>query len=203
VITASDRAQADLALLARIARRDSSAIGELYDRHARLLFSLIGRIVRDDGEAEDILQEVLLRVWEKADTYDPVLGTPTAWLVRIARNRAIDRIRALRSRPAAQPADELPPPSPCDELDSSPERWAAHGEQQRAIAAALKQIPGDQRLLIEQAFFQGYTQSELAARFKLPLGTVKTRIRTGMLSMRRHLQHLSDSESPPGDAYGQ
>jgi RNA polymerase sigma-70 factor (ECF subfamily) len=193
VIATSDRAQADLALLARLARRDSSAVGELYDRHSRFLFSLILRIVRDEGEAEDILQEVLLRVWDKADTYDPELGTPTAWLVRIARNRAIDRVRALQSRPVAAPLEGGPPLVVVDEaLDTSPEQSAVHGEQRQAIAAALGEIPDEQRILIEQAFFQGYTQSELAARFKLPLGTVKTRIRTGMLSMRKNLLHLSD-----------
>jgi len=111
--------------------------------------------VRDSGEAEDVLQEVFLRLWEKAETYDPVLGSPMAWLVRIARNRAIDRVRA-----------------------------------RRALRDALARLTREQRVLIEHAFFLGYTQSELAARFKLPLGTVKTRIRTGMLAMREQLQRL-------------
>jgi RNA polymerase sigma-70 factor (ECF subfamily) len=203
VIGTSDRTQADLTLLERIARRDGSAVGELYDRHSQLLYSLIDRIVRDDGEAEDILQEVVLRVWEKAETYDPALGTPTAWLVRIARNRAIDRVRARQSRPVTHPSEEVLPLVTVDEdLAPGPERSAAHAEQQQAIEAALRQIPDEQRVLIEQAFFEGYTQSELAARFKLPLGTVKTRIRSGMLSMRKHLQHLSDREPRPREAYG-
>jgi RNA polymerase sigma-70 factor (ECF subfamily) len=203
VAATSDRAQTDLALLVRISRRDPSAVGELYDAHSRLLFSLILRIVRDEGEAEDVLQEVLLRIWEKADTYDPVLGTPTAWLVRIARNRAIDRVRTRLSQPVAVPSEEVPPLVVVDEgLDLSPERAALQGERHQAIAAALRQIPGEQRVLIEQAFFQGYTQSELAARFNLPLGTVKTRIRTGMLAMRKHLLHLSDRDIRPGAVYG-
>jgi RNA polymerase sigma-70 factor (ECF subfamily) len=190
---AMDEAQrADLELLERIAMRDTSAVAALYDRHARTLYSLVHHILRDSGEAEDVLQEVFLRVWEKAATYDSVLGSPTAWIVRIARNRAIDRVRARRSRPVIQSPDEssddrlieLAGPAP------NPERATSESEQQRALAAALSRLAPEQRVLIEQAFFMGYTQSELAERFRLPLGTVKTRIRTGMLAMREHLQHL-------------
>jgi RNA polymerase sigma-70 factor (ECF subfamily) len=191
MVTPTDRAHADFALMVRIAGRDASAVGELYDRHSRVLFALICRILRDEGESEDVLQEVFLRVWDKAESYDPVLGSPTAWLVRIARNRAIDRIRARQARPASQSADETLNVVPADEQGTpDPERSAALSEEQRAIAEALSRIPPEQRILIEQAFFQGYTQSELAAKFQLPLGTVKTRIRTGMIAMRDHLQHL-------------
>ena len=190
-MVSSDRANADLALLERIARRDTTAVAELYDRHSRVVFALICRIVRDEGEAEDVLQEVFLRVWDKAESYDAVLGTPMAWLVRIARNRAIDRIRSRQARPATQPTDEILELVPADESAApDPEATASQSEEQRAIAAALRRIPAEQRVLIEQAFFHGYTQSELAAKFNLPLGTVKTRIRTGMIAMRDHLQHL-------------
>jgi RNA polymerase sigma-70 factor, ECF subfamily len=191
MVTRPDQVHADLALLTRIAQRDASAIGELYDRHSRVVFALVCRILRDEGESEDVLQEVFLRVWDKAESYDPVLGSPTAWLIRIARNRAIDRIRARQARPATQSADEtLNLVAADDEASPDPERSAALSEQQRAIVEALSRIPPEQRMLIEQAFFHGYTQSELAERFKLPLGTVKTRIRTGMIAMRDHLQHL-------------
>ena len=182
----------DLELLERIAMRDSSAVAALYDRHSRTLYSLIHHILRDSGEAEDVLQEVFLRVWEKAATYDPALGSPTAWLVRIARNRAIDRVRSRRSRPVTESTDDrvderpFEPPAPTPD----PERAARECEQQQALTGALSQLAPEQRVLIEQAFFMGYTQSELATRFSLPLGTVKTRIRTGMLAMRGHLQHL-------------
>lgn len=181
----------DLVLLERIARRETAAVGELYDRHGRVLFGLICRILRDEGDAEDVLQEVFLRVWDKAETYDAVLGTPLAWLVRIARNRAIDRLRARHARPSWN-ADDAPlagiPADP--DRTPGPDRLAALGEQQRAIVAALQQLPREQRLLIEEAFFGGYTQSELATKHQLPLGTVKTRIRTGMMAMRELLQHV-------------
>jgi RNA polymerase sigma-70 factor (ECF subfamily) len=175
-----------------VVARDASAVAALHDRHARVLYSLILRIVGDEGEAEDVLQDVFLRLWQKADTYDPVLGSPIAWLVRIARNRAIDRVRARRARPVTAPVDEgvdrrlldVAAPAP------TPEGITRETEERRALQGALARLTPEQRVLIEEAFYRGYTQSELAERFKLPLGTVKTRIRTGMLAMREHLQHL-------------
>ena len=191
-MNADEALRADLDLLERIAMRDASAVGLLYDRHARALYSLVHHILRDSSEAEDVLQEVFLRIWEKAATYDPVLGSPMAWLVRIARNRAIDRVRSRRSRPVTQSADETLDDRLFDTAAPglNPERATSESEQQRALAGALSRLAPEQRVLIEHAFFMGYTQSELAERFSLPLGTVKTRIRTGMLAMREHLQHL-------------
>jgi RNA polymerase sigma-70 factor (ECF subfamily) len=182
---------ADLELLNRIAKRDADAVAGLYDRHARVLYGLIHRILRDDGDAEDVLQEVFLRVWDKAETYDVALGSPMAWLVRIARNRAIDQLRSRQARPATQPEPAALASAAVDEqITPGPERAAALSEEQRAIAHALNLLATEQRVLIEDAFFLGLTHSELAAKFNLPLGTVKTRIRTGMIAMRDHLQHL-------------
>ena len=188
-VQTSGNVEADLALFDRIARRDASAVGELYDRHSRVLHGLIWRILRDTSEAEEVLQDVFVRVWKKADSYDAVLGTPLAWLVRIARNCAIIRLRARRARPVSTDDDEALATIRADEASSpSPERLAWTSEQGRAIRAALDALLPEQRVLIEHAFFLGYTQSELAERFELPLGTVKTRVRTGMLAMREHLQ---------------
>ena len=179
-----DESRADIALITRIVARDADAVGELYDRHSRLLFGLILRIVRDRSEAEEILQEVFVQVWTRAETYNVALGTPAAWLVRVARNRAIARFRANSVRARTIEATPAPPPV------ESPEARAAMSEQQRAVARALDALPPEQRELIECAYFMGLTQSELADRFGLPLGTVKTRVRTGMMSLRRELQHL-------------
>ncbi len=173
---------ADIAILARIVRRDERAVGELYDRHHRLLFGLILRILRDRSEAEEILQEVFMQVWTRAETYNVSLGSPAGWLVRIARNRAIDRLRANAVRLRA--VEEAPV---AVEQAVTPEMHVTQTEQQRAVACALDALPPEQRVLIEQAYFLGLTQSELAERFKLPLGTVKTRIRTGMLALREQL----------------
>ncbi len=179
----SDEARADLALLNRVVARDESAIGELYDRHSRLLYGLILRILRDRGEAEEVLQEVFLQVWTRAETYKAELGAPAAWLVRIARNRSIDRFRANSVRSRTVEATPLPPPV------ETPETRAAMSEQQRAVKRALQALPPEQRQLIEEAYFSGLTQSELAERFGLPLGTVKTRVRTGLMTLRRELQN--------------
>jgi len=177
-------AHADILLLDRIARRDAQAIGDLYDQHHRLLFALILRILRDRAEAEEVLQEVLVQVWTRADSYNVALGTPIGWLVRIARNRAIDRLRAntVRLRAIEQA------PEPPQRAAGNPEDHVTLTEHQRAVAHALEALPPDQRELIEQAYFFGLTQSELAERFRLPLGTVKTRIRTGMMMLRQQLQ---------------
>lgn len=174
----------DIALVERIVARDQQAVGELYDRHHRLLFGLILRIIRDRSEAEEILQEVFVLVWTRAETYNVSLGPPAAWLVRVARNRAIDRLRANTVRLRA--VESAPEPEPVE----SPEMRASATERQRAVARALESLPADQRVLIEQAYFLGLTQSELAERFNLPLGTVKTRIRTGMLALREQLSQV-------------
>lgn len=177
--------QPDLALFERIAARDAAAVGELYDRHSRLLYGLILRILRDRGEAEEILQEVFVLVWKRVATYDPGLGPPAAWLVGIARNRAIDRLRANRARRRAIESVRLDV-----ESNESPETDASLGEEQRAIRRALDAIPPEQRHLIEEAYFLGFTHSELAERHNLPLGTVKTRIRAGLLALRGQLSQI-------------
>jgi RNA polymerase sigma-70 factor (ECF subfamily) len=175
----------DVTLIERIVAREASAVGDLYDRYSRLLYGLILRILRDRSEADEVLQEVFVAVWNRAETYDAALGSPAGWLVGIARNRAIDRFRANTARERAVESVPL-------ELQSSdnPEVSALLGEQQRAVARALDAIPREQRDLIEEAYYLGLTQSELAERHKLPLGTVKTRIRTGLLTLRQQLSQV-------------
>ena len=183
MLTPDSDPRADVLILERMAARDARAVGDLYDRHHRLLFGLIVRILKDRSEAEEVLQEVFVQAWTRADSYDVALGSPAGWLVRIARNRAIDRLRANAAR--ARALDAAPLLTPVE----SPEAHAAQSEQQCTVARALGGLPHDQRELIEHAYFLGLTQTELAARFRLPLGTVKTRIRTGMLALRQQLQH--------------
>ena len=181
----------DLSLLQRIAARDTAALAELYDRHSRLLFGLILRIVRDRGEAEEILQEAFVRVWTRAEIYDARVGGPLPWIVRLARNFAIDRLRARRTRAAIDmpaPGGPVAEAVPASDIQS-PEAVVLDAERRQALTDALAGLPAEQRQLIEAAFFEGYTHSELARRFGLPLGTVKTRIRTGMIAMRQRLEH--------------
>ena len=183
----------DVVLLRRIANHEMAAVGELYDRQASLLFTVILRILNDEGEAEDTLQEVFVRIWERAAAYKEDLGPPAIWLTRIAKNLAIDKLRSKISR-ARQREDVLE--TQIDLHDerpgSSPVQFTINSQQQRAVAEALMSLPQEQRVLIEFAYFQGYTQSELAAHFQLPLGTVKTRIRSAMSTLRNRLIGLAE-----------
>ena len=167
--------------LARLAQRDAAALSELYDAHSRLLFGVICRIVGDRTEAEEVLQDAFVQAWTRASTYNAGLGSPVGWLVGIARHRAIDRLRANAVRTRTLDALEEPRPGP------TPEGTAAISQRQREVRRALDVLAADQRELIEQAYFLGLTQLELAERHHLPLGTVKTRMRTGLQALRRQL----------------
>lgn len=182
----------DVGLLARIAKREQAAVGELYDKHSSLLFTLILRIVRNRAEAEDTLQEVFLRVWEKAEQYNEMLGAPIVWMTRIARNLSIDKLRSkLGQARKAEDNLDLHEELRSDDRASNPEFATALSQERTFVVNAMSSLPKEQRILIELAYFQGYTQSELAEHFRLPLGTVKTRMRTGMIALRRHLEHVA------------
>ena len=176
----------DVELLRRIADRDRSAFSDFYDLYSGLLFSIAVKVLNDSKEAEDVLQEVFMQIWNKADAYDQLLGKPASWAVTLTRNKAIDRIRASqrRSRLLEQATAEavLPEDSP-----SANERL--HGKENaemvRSVVAAL---PSDQRRAIELAFFSGLTQDEIAKTLQEPLGTIKARIRRGMLKLREKLE---------------
>jgi RNA polymerase sigma-70 factor (ECF subfamily) len=192
----SSSSEVDLGLLLRIASRDDTALGELYDRHSRLAFSVIMRILRSQTEAEEVLQETFMRVWSRADTYDTLRGSPGGWLTRIARNLAIDRLRARRARAkvTVEPA-VLPGDGPSHSIEpitrDTPETTLEIHSTASAVRMALAALTREQRELIEAAFFEGYTHSELAIRFGMPLGTVKTHIRTGLAAMRDRLVHVT------------
>ena len=181
---------ADLLLLQRIVAREQAALAELYDRHARLLFGLTTRILRSHSDAEEVLQEVFVRVWTRAATYDERLGAPVAWLTRIARNLAIDRFRSRRARgdQVTQTAEGVDPPASRGSVVTSgmPSSDVLLVD---SVRSAIHALPPAQRELIEAAFFEGYTHQELADRLSLPLGTVKTRIRTGLMTLRERLEH--------------
>jgi RNA polymerase sigma-70 factor (ECF subfamily) len=191
---APESASADLELLQRIAARDETALAGLYDRHSRMVYGVALRILRSAPDAEDVVQDAFLRVWNRVETYDARLGSPGTWIVRIARNRAIDRLRAKRTRSGVsvemptrgdQDTNTLPEP----ETRETPEALLEHRSTARTVRAALSALPTAQRALIEAAFFEGFSHQELSARFGVPLGTVKTRIRTGLLALRGRLEH--------------
>lgn len=182
---------ADHVLIGQIVLRDESALTALYDRHSRLVYSVALRVVRAAPDAEEVLQETFVRVWSRADTYESRLGSPAAWLARIARNCAIDRVRAKRVRRLV----DAPPPEtdtvnlPEPVTTETPDSLFDDVRKADAVRGALGQLTASQRTLIEAAFFDGYTHQELSDRFGVPLGTVKARIRTGLLSLRTHLTH--------------
>ena len=184
---------ADLALLQRIVARDESAVAELYDRHSRLVFSVIWRILRSQPDAEDVLQETFVRVWTRAETYDASLGSPTTWLTRIAHNRALDRLRALRARatvdgPAPERSESGEIQGAVAAVSDRPDVRTEDAAVITALRGAVARLPESQRVLIEAAYFDGYTHQELAEKLGLPLGTVKTRIRAGLIALRSHLE---------------
>ena len=189
----TSKSEVDLGLLLRIAARDEAALAEFYDRYSRLVYSVIMRILRNSSDAEEVLQEAFVRVWSRSDTYDALLGSPTAWLLRIARNRAIDRLRARRTQAnvAVEPAFRAGvahaiEPVTRDTLETVLEGDTIAG----AVRTALATLTPAQRELIEAAFFEGYTHAELATRFGVPLGTVKTRIRAGLAAMHDRLEQV-------------
>ena len=157
-------------------------MAELYDRHARPIYSLALRILGDTTEAEDIVQEVFSQAWKQAARYNASRGAVGAWLLTLTRSRAIDRLRAKRARPGdvsdERVADQLVDAGPPADL------LVLSSEQVARVRAALDELPLLQRAAIELAYYEGLTHAEIADRLEQPLGTVKTRIRLAMLKLR-------------------
>jgi RNA polymerase sigma-70 factor (ECF subfamily) len=188
----------DVSCLRRIASGDQGGAASLYDRHARPLYSLILRIVGDETEAEDLLQDVFAQAFRQAARYDATRGAVAAWLLMMARSRAIDKVRARRTRfegrtGAEQPLDEMP--------DSQPDAASAmlDEEQTRIVRQALGDLPLLQRMAIELAYYEGLSHTEIAERLEQPLGTVKTRIRLGLLKLRDALKNPNAQSPRVGD----
>jgi len=173
---------ADQAALARMARGDHDGLAELYDRHARPIYSLALRILQDPSDAEDVVQEVFSQAWQQAGRYDPSRGAVAAWLLTVARSRAIDRLRARRARPENL-MDERAVLNIVD-LGQAQDEQVLSAEQIARVRAALGDLPVLQRVAIELAYYEGLTHAEIAARLEQPLGTVKTRIRLALLKLR-------------------
>ena len=175
----------DEELMQRLVYRDLWAFRALYDRYGNLVYSAALRVVRDAQIAEDMVQEIFLRIWRKPDSYVAQRGRFVTWLTSVTRNRAVDEIRSRGRRfryETASPEEqerELAAPDTND-----PALTAELADQRRLILAALAQIPQEQRQIIELAYFGGFTQQEIAQRLSQPLGTVKTRIRLGMQKLR-------------------
>jgi len=174
----------DQTLIRLVARAHADALGVLYERYSRLVFSLAWNLVGDQATAEEITLDVFTRIWEKAETYRPEQAKVSTWLTSIARYRSIDMLRRRGSRPEQHSVDwaELAP----DDLPSSdgPEEAAELAMQQQRVRAAIAALPSDQKQVLALAYFKGYSHREIAQVLNQPLGTVKTRIRLGMQKLR-------------------
>jgi RNA polymerase sigma-70 factor (ECF subfamily) len=171
--------QSDWSLLARVVQKDESALAALYDRYSRLVYSEASRILRDKGAAEEILQDIFYQVWRTAEKFDPQRGSLPGWLLVVARNRAISKLR----RRSASGDDELN-----ENAASCPfnlELAASQNQLLGRVRGAMKNLPEGQREAIELAYFEGMTHSEIASKTGEALGTVKTRIRSALEVLRR------------------
>ena len=173
-------------LLRRIAAQDRQALAELYDQLAGLLFGVAMRIVGDQSEAEEIMQDVFVQIWARAGTFDPTLGTATSWVLRIARNRSIDRLRSRQRR--AKALVELENVLAAEPPAGPEVHGELHQDELTGVRSALAGLPMEQRQVIELAFFRGLSHGEIAGALQQPLGTVKARIRRGMMKLKDTLQ---------------
>jgi RNA polymerase sigma-70 factor (ECF subfamily) len=178
----------DVELLKAIAAKDDAALGQLYDRYRLILFGVLMRILNNREEAEDVLQEVFLQVWRRAADFDENRGRPFTWLVTLARSRGIDRLRTLASRERAVVAGANESSEDISDAASD----AIRSEQRGVVNGALAQLPEEQKRPLMLAYFDGLTQSEIATQLGAPLGTVKTRMRTGMIKLRELLSGKGD-----------
>jgi RNA polymerase sigma-70 factor (ECF subfamily) len=177
----------DAELLRAVARGDESAFARVYDRFSPILLGLLLRILHSRAEAEDVLQEVFLQVWQQARSFDATRGRAFTWLVTLARSRAIDRLRAVdsRERAAQRSAVDAPPAPPAA---SWADEEAIRAERAGAVRDALSELPEEQRQVLLLAYLEGMSQAEIAAAKNQPLGTVKTRTRAGLKKLSEALR---------------
>src|ERR1700736_4025354 len=177
--------RADEAALARMAQGDHDGLAELYDRHARAIYSLALRILQDRAEAEDVVQDVFAQVWTQAARYDTSRGAVAAWMLMMARSRSIDRLRSRRARPdnTADTGATLNMPDAGVRQDLQ----LLSAEEVARLRRALAELPLLQRVALELAYYEGLTHAEIAERLEEPLGTVKTRIRQAVIRRRESL----------------
>ncbi len=176
----------DYELMQRIAGGDEAALADLYDRYGRLVMSVALAIVGDRATAEEVTLDIFLRCWQNAAAYDPALSKVATWLTRLTRNRAIDHLRREAARPSAYSV-AFNESGPGARAAISPESIVDRSLERQRVRAAVASLPAEQRQALALAFFQGYTHSEIAGLLEQSLGTVKGRIRGGMIRLRELL----------------
>jgi len=184
LLLAIEIGEGDPELALRLQRRDPRAMAELYDRYGRLVYSLVVRMVRDGGIAEDLVQETFLRVWNRVQGFDAEKGALGPWLLAVARNRAIDYLRSTGNRLRnALELQETEHPA----LFADFEKDIIRADRVARVKEALGKLSANQRTVIELAYFEGLSQTEMAERTGQPLGTIKTWVRTALKSLRDEL----------------
>jgi RNA polymerase sigma-70 factor, ECF subfamily len=176
----------DVALIRRMVEADETALGALYDRWARSLYSLVLHLLRDPDEAEDVVEETFWQAWRKANSYEPARGAVSTWLLTIGRRKALDRLRAKKRHKEDPIGNDRtfadiasPSPDPSENVEGS--------ELREHVRAALRELPAEQREVLELGYFNGLSQTEIADATGQPLGTVKTRMRLAMQKLREPL----------------
>lgn len=176
-------------LMARVVERDEAAFQELYDTHADTVYSVAMQLLRDEAEAGDLLQEVFLKIWNASELYDPVLGKVVSWIITITRRRCLNRLRSQQRRAAAYRASAEESITSGDSVEDSG-AVLLRRETAQAVQAALSALPSEQSEAIRLSFLNGLTHEETAERLDAPLGTVKARIRRGLVRMKEQLQFI-------------
>ena len=181
-----DRA-VELDLLARVAKRERAAFEQLYSRYANILYATAMKFLKEDADAQDVVQDVFIQIWDKAKLYDPAKGKPLTWALTMTRNRSIDRIRAIQRRTRLR--DDFEKETVVDESASLSEALSGvdASETSQILHDAVGRLSPEQKKVIELAFFGGLTQSEVADRLGEPLGTVKARARRGLMKLKEIL----------------
>ena len=189
VLQAALRFKDDSDLARRLRAREPQAMADLYDRYGRLAYALILRVVRDAATAEDLVQETFLRVWNRVQSFDPERGALGPWILTVARNRAIDYLRSMDGRMSASALELERLENPA--LFSSFEDSALALDRVRRLQGAFEKLSPNQRMVIELAYYEGLSQTEMADRMKQPLGTVKTWVRSALKVLRDELSEVA------------
>jgi RNA polymerase sigma-70 factor (ECF subfamily) len=181
-----DRA-VELDLLARIAKRERAAFEELYTRYVNILYATALKFLKEGADAQDVVQDVFIQIWDKAKLYDPAKGKPLTWALTMTRNRSIDRIRAIQRRSRLR--DDFEKETVTDESASLREALSGvdASEKGQILRTAVSQLSPQQRKVVELAYFRGLTQSEIADQLGEPLGTIKARARRGLMKLKEIL----------------
>jgi RNA polymerase sigma-70 factor (ECF subfamily) len=184
------RNEEDVRLLLRVKDRDQSALSELYDRYSSLVFTMVLKVVKATDEAEDLLQEIFMQIWNKASLFAEDKGSVFTWIVTIARRKAIDRLRSKdRINKGGSLDDDLFITTIADTAYmSNPLHAAISNEYESLMREGLNQLSAEQRTILELSYYEGFTQEQISKRLNVPLGTVKTRMRQGLMKLRENLQ---------------